>query len=130
MKKTTRIVTGAVIIAAIILIVGYDIFIAIEPTTEDTISRVFLDFATNHPIIPLAFGVLSGHLLWPSANAGEYRPVRLSILAIIGAVVLVLDIIGHIPPIPVELPLFLGIPIGHLCWPQYRGDSQKMPGDQ
>lgn len=43
-------------------LIGWDIFIWAIP--GGTISETLLGWATKHPIVPFAFGVLMGHLFW------------------------------------------------------------------
>lgn len=52
-----------------LVIVGYDIWVYIEPTDGDTISAVTLDAAMTSTtvswLIGFAIGFLMGHLFWP-----------------------------------------------------------------
>mgnify|MGYP001567027821 CR=1 len=63
----TRKITIGILIAITIALIGWDVWVYLEPTRDDTISEVFLWFSA-HPVLPFAFGVLSGHLMW-SQNA-------------------------------------------------------------
>ena len=120
----TRKITGAVILAVIVVVIGYDIAIAVEPTGDDTISRVFLDWATRHPFLSYAWGVLAGHLMWPLTSADRWRKWRLGSLIASGVVVLALDVCGVLPGNLTGLGLIAGVVAGHYGWPQKTGDSQ------
>lgn len=53
-------------ISSVVLLVGWDIFVAVKPPSGDTISEIIRQTAGKHPIIPFAFGVLIGHFFWTS----------------------------------------------------------------
>lgn len=63
-------ITEIFIIIALVLIIGFDIVIAIlqnkDPKNFKTISRVIWERSAKHPIIPFAVGMLMGHLFWRS----------------------------------------------------------------
>lgn len=61
----TRKITISILVAVAVLLIGWDIYVAITPAPGDTISEITLAFAQRHPVIPFAIGVLCGHLLWP-----------------------------------------------------------------
>lgn len=58
MNRTTLILIGVTA-----LMIGYDIWAALNKETGDTITEV-VRFGSQHPIIPFALGVLCGHLFW------------------------------------------------------------------
>ena len=53
----------------VLIAVGWDIF-AITSLGSDqaTVSRVTYEMAQRYPVIPLLFGILLGHLLWPQSK--------------------------------------------------------------
>lgn len=61
----TRKWTQWVVIASTVALVLWDIFVVVEPTPKDSISRVIMDWATVHPMLTFAAGVLIGHWFWP-----------------------------------------------------------------
>ena len=61
----TRKYTITILIIIALILIGWDIWVYIEPTDGDTISEITLAFAQKHPVLPFAIGVLCGHLLWP-----------------------------------------------------------------
>lgn len=118
MSSTRKITTG-LIIATIVIWIGWDIYVAIETASAphgDTESEVIRDFSWSHPFFPFAVGVLMGHFFWTRKKI----PSRLTTipLAIIGVVVLVLDVTQIIPRMLPLLPFLAGIPLGHFLWPQ------------
>lgn len=60
MKK----ITGYFIVFGIILIAIYDIYALIEGGQPATISSIIFNNSKVAPMIPLAFGVLIGHVFW------------------------------------------------------------------
>ena len=58
-------VTAWIIIVVIFLLVLWDIYAQCRWGYEGTISRDILQASYAHPIIPLAAGLLLGHLFWP-----------------------------------------------------------------
>jgi hypothetical protein len=63
------IVTLLVLLAALVLLIGYDIYLHAVGGYPATISYRALQAARREPIIPLvvglALGILLGHLYWP-----------------------------------------------------------------
>ena len=62
MKK----VTGFFIVGGIIVIAIYDIYALISGGQSATISSILFNDSKVAPMIPLAFGVLIGHIFWPN----------------------------------------------------------------
>ena len=131
----TKTITIIFVIAATAAIIGYDIFIAIEPTPGDTISAILLNIAGAHPVIAWFWGGLGGHLFWPMKLYGKavtpipfmdwsvswrtYRTVGLIILILLTISLLVLDVAGKLPIHPALL-LVIGVPAWHWGWPQMK----------
>jgi uncharacterized membrane protein len=63
----TKLLTQFVLLACIVLLIGWDIVVAVNKIPGDTISEIVLGYARSSPIIPFAFGVLMGHLFWPQS---------------------------------------------------------------
>lgn len=53
------------IIAAIAVIIGYDVWMLAARGYKSTISFTMLTAAQTWPIIPFAIGIVFGHLFWP-----------------------------------------------------------------
>jgi hypothetical protein len=132
---TTRLVTSIVIIATIVGLIAYDIWVVIEPTPGDTISAIVLNFAIRHPFASFAAGILCGHLFWPMQLHGKnvipipfsavpmhwktYATIALIVLICVAVLLLVLDVKGMLGVHP-AIMLALGIPAGHWGWPQMK----------
>lgn len=61
-------ITIGVLAACAAVLIGWDIWVAVNDTPGDTISELALAFAGKHPILPFAVGVIVGHLFWPQAR--------------------------------------------------------------
>ena len=62
--RTTAQLTAAVLVACVLLLVVFDVWMAANGTPGDTISEVVRSWAARHPVIPFAAGVLMGHFFW------------------------------------------------------------------
>lgn len=111
MKFTT---TFMWIITTIVIVV--DIVLAINKNPSDTISQVMLAYSYQYSTLPLAWGVLTGHLFWPSK---VFRTSLGSIitLVIIASALLVVDLTSPFNIAPLW-PMAVGIVCGHVFWPQ------------
>ena len=130
---TTKFITTVFIIATTLIVIAYDIFIVIEPSRGDTISRMLLTFSYRYPVIPWLWGILSGHLFWHlkvrdkkvfGINENKYR-----VIALIGAIsltvaLIVLNCFGLFFINPCLL-LLVGVVVGHYGWPQYIEGKSK-----
>jgi hypothetical protein len=67
MASRTRTATVWILIAITIVLIVWDIWVAVEPTDGDTISEVVLGWARRTPALPFAVGFLCGHLFWPQS---------------------------------------------------------------
>ena len=56
-------------VTATVIILGYDAFIVWQTNTDASISWTFWTYAKKYPVIPFAWGVLSGHLFWTQEKA-------------------------------------------------------------
>lgn len=61
----TRNLTIWILIGVSIILIGYDIYVAVNDVKEDTISEVLLYYGRQFMIIPFGLGVIMGHLFWP-----------------------------------------------------------------
>jgi uncharacterized membrane protein len=64
-------ITIIVIVAAIVVLLGYDTWAAFTGTTNATISWVTWTYAHKYPIIPFLVGGLCGHLFFTQTSAQE-----------------------------------------------------------
>lgn len=54
------------IIAALVVIFGFDLFTLFHDGYESTISWVTYTLAQKQPIVPFLLGIVFGHLFWPN----------------------------------------------------------------
>lgn len=109
-------VTVGLLIAVIAALIGWDIYVASNGVRGDTISEITLAFSRKVITLPLALGVVVGHLLWPTTKP---RPgwMSASILVAVGVIGIVVDVVGHSQVMP-ALPFAIGALIGHFGWGQ------------
>ena len=62
--RTTAQLTAAVLVACVLLLVVFDLYMAANNVPGDTISEVVRSWAQRHPVIPFAAGVVMGHFFW------------------------------------------------------------------
>jgi hypothetical protein len=60
----TKMITSVLMVAVVVLMIGWDVYVAFTPVKGDTISEILRQIARNHPMIPFALGVLIGHWFW------------------------------------------------------------------
>lgn len=63
-----RILTAALLVAFAVILIAYDVVAEIKGGNASTISQVLYNAALAEPVIPLAIGILMGHLFWPQAK--------------------------------------------------------------
>jgi hypothetical protein len=61
---TDVVITKLILGATALALIGWDIWVFVRPPSGDTLSEVIRRWATEHPVLPFAFGVLMGHLFW------------------------------------------------------------------
>lgn len=95
----TKTITGIALLVGTGLWVIWDLFVNFNKVSGDTISEVVAAVSIGNPIIPLALGVVCGHLfsLWPGSA----------------------DLLSWIGARPI-LPFLLGTAAGWLAWNQNR----------
>lgn len=113
-----RKITGWFIIVVTAVIICYDIVIAMFGGPGGTISEVFLRFAWRHPFAPFAWGVLAGHLTWPSYFARTHRRWRIAGLVAVGLAALLVDVLAPLPEVLPIIPVLAGVLVGHYLWSQ------------
>jgi hypothetical protein len=110
-----RTLTIWLLLAGLIFYVAYDLWCAFTPGA--TISEVTINFFYRHPVVPFTIGALFGHLSWPTVTTRPHsETVAIVCCYVVAAVSAYLW--ARIPSILPVVPLVLGIPIGHLLWPQ------------
>jgi len=61
-------ITILLILAAIVILGGWDLYVAANAQSGDTISEIVLEASLRRPIIPFVAGVVCGHLFWPQGG--------------------------------------------------------------
>ncbi len=115
--------TTIFILVILSAIIGFDIVMVITDEPNDTISEVFgKDWSWRFSTLPLAWGIITGHLFWIARGTIRWKWIRLAaMLAVVGASI-VLDVIDPYDVVPI-VPVMIGIPLGRLGWPQgYESD--------
>lgn len=103
----------------IAILCGWDVYAAWDKPHSDTISEVTLSFFWMHPAVAAGVGYLMGHLTWPDNSNSTSKVFRTAMLiGVMGALATVdfaFHLLPHMPPI---VPFAIGLPLGHLLWPQ------------
>lgn len=60
-------------IFAVVVFAGVDVFALATEGVDATFSRYVLAVAHDHPMIPLATGIVLGHLFWPQPKLDQAR---------------------------------------------------------
>lgn len=119
-----RTLTRYVIVATILAVAAYDIVAAIHGGVEATVSRSMLAVSLAHPVLPLAWGVLTGHLFLPrrAPLTGIGWDVVQGIAAAVAAMAVVVDLLRVDPlvgsPVVCALALLGGMAAGHVFFAQ------------
>ena len=58
-------ITVGLLVSLTIMVVLFDIYMKLAAGGQATVSRVIYEVSCANPIIPLAAGVLLGHIFWP-----------------------------------------------------------------
>jgi len=121
--------TKIFILVIFIIIVAYDALVTANPWKSDTISEITMFTALRSLTLPLALGVLIGHLTWPGVKKNSIWVVLIS-LSLVLSLFITLDILSSFKIIEVSflnfvrswpiLTVLLGIPTGRFAWPQVR----------
>jgi hypothetical protein len=92
-------ITQVIMVLGIAVWIGWDLIVATNKTSGDTISEITLVLSQLTPVLPFAVGFLCGHLF----GAGDWR----------------LPLIDFVKGHPF-VPFLLGVPAGMLFWAQTR----------
>jgi hypothetical protein len=118
-----RLLTKIVVVAAVLGLIGYDVYVFVEPTEGDTISEVTLSWAWSSAFVPFALGVLGGHLTWPRRASAKFRRRSALGLLIFGALLAGADFLGWTPDILPVIYFVPGVLAGHWFWPQTQTEA-------
>ena len=108
-------VTELVLIVIPLLVIGWDIVAAFTPGS--TISEICIHLFYAHPVLPLYLGMLFGHLTFPVVSTRPHW-ITVIIVVVLLALGFLADNMAWLPAMMPVIPLILGIPLGHLLWPQ------------
>lgn len=117
-KGFARKITVRFTLAALAIIVIYDIIIFLIGGGQATISDVALMTSYEHIILPFALGTLCGHLVWPRYGKFEawHLWVLLGVVSCVASASVFLALCSvHIHPLLTFVP---GFPTGHFFWSQ------------
>lgn len=103
--------------AVAVIVIAVDIYWASNSVAGDTISEVTLAYSWKYQTIPVAYGILTGHLFWPHHGVVRWRLPRIMVLAALMSAVIAFDVTAYVAVVPI-VPMVLSIPLGHLLWPQ------------
>jgi len=111
--------TYAVIVTAIIGLIGFDILPLISEAEGDSISEVVRDVSWSSQMLPAFLGFVGGHLLW-HRKGGRYFEWSRKLIPVLLAGTVALDFfVSDMNPLIVAGVYFV---LGHFLWPQ---DSNK-----
>lgn len=113
----TRAISIALVITTTVVLGIWAIIVGANDVANDEISVVILEAASRFKSIPLAFGILMGHWLWPAKaiTIGKWR-----YFVLVGLVVATIatDIfLSYFTVFPL-VPFVTGVALGHWLWPQ------------
>lgn len=108
-----------------VYLVGWDIYVGVNKTPNDTISEIMLGMARRHMLIPFVLGVIGGHFFWPGPVLYVWWQ-KIIILGGVGLSIVLIDLIDHYYPLPIVAYLesnpapvaMLGFIFGHIVWAQ------------
>jgi len=114
------------ILAVLVGLVIWDVFLSVDQVEGNTISSV-LKMLGNCPTVPLFFGIIAGHVFWPTRglrpayqNAWNYG---ILIVILVASYLWYNFSFGPVMNFLSENPLAvfaaIGMPLGHFLWPQY-----------
>jgi hypothetical protein len=125
----TKRLTLGVMAAAIVALIGYDIWVYVEPTEGDTISEITLWIGRRWSVLPFGFGVLGGHFFLPRKHEPFGWPRRRSVLvlAALGAAVLARDLVAFLLPHSIHpaAPFGFGVLMGGCFWGQAEKEDPR-----
>ena len=112
--------TDIIIVASIVCLVLYDIVVATDRVSGNTLSERIRDAAWRMPFYPFAAGVLCGHWFWNGDPIVAGWP-RAAALVIVGVAALIVDRKRLLPPVNPIFALAAGVPVGRILWAQAAG---------
>lgn len=118
MKEKLIAATEVFIWVTLAIIIVYDIVAVVLGGGAATISDIMgATWGYKYSTLPLAWGVLTGHLFWIMRGEIRWRWFRLAALVSVVGASAFLDVADFYDVLPI-LPAVIGIPLGRLGWPQ------------
>jgi hypothetical protein len=111
-------VTKILMLVAALALIGWDLYAFLTPFPGDTVSEVHANWAWDWPSLPLAWGVVMGHLFW-HVDRVSYETLRWCLLGVVGVAAFIVDILWLDGVLPM-LPFLVGLVLGRLLWPMRR----------
>ncbi len=117
----TKQIVSWLLVGFLVLVIGLDIWFAVDKEPENTWSEIIRAWALKTPIFAWIWGVLAGHFFHPIDNLEPRmeRPGNYAMLIWITCVVLIIGVglqtLGA--PVPVWLALVPAYVAGVLLWP-------------
>lgn len=106
---------GALMLAGLCFYVVMDFIMARTPGA--TISEISINLLYRHPVYAFILGAILGHITYPVVTTRpQWQTICLVACVVVTAILL--DVSRRIPPVMPIIPLLLGLPFGHLVWPQ------------
>ena len=124
----TKKITAGLIFVTIAVWIGWDVFVAIEPTPGDTESETLRNWGWAHPSFVFALGALHGHFFGTSKTLRRFRrrvPYSPFILAAIGVILAIADVAGILPSAHPLFAFLAGLPFGAVLWAQGAPEEVK-----
>jgi hypothetical protein len=120
----TKIITSIILVVTLAIWLVWDVVVATNEPKGDTISEITLATSYLALFIPAAWGVIMGHLFWPSMSL-KYKWPRIYVLWGWAVVLLVLSIFKVVPSTMYTIPIVFLIHflMGHYLWPQKAQES-------
>jgi len=116
--KTAALITKIFMAVVLAVIIGWDIIAAVWGEGCATISCIGgKTWSYSYSTIPLAWGVLTGHLFWVTRGKIKWQWFRIAALVAVAGASIILDVVDLYDVIPI-LPGMIGVPLGRLLWPQ------------
>ena len=126
MTAKSQLSTVGGILAILIGILIWDVFLATDEVDGNTISSVLKMLGTC-PTVPLFFGLVAGHAFWPTRGL---RPAQQSTIGYTVMIVTLIasylwynfafeSVMSFLCDNPIAVFAVIGMPMGHFLWPQY-----------
>lgn len=118
--------TALWILIIIVAISLWDVFLLRSGGGRVTISHIFLMLGTC-PTVPLAFGIIAGHVFWPKRglrpDSQSATNITVLLTSVIGSYLWYTFSFGPVMRFLSDNPMLvfvaIGMPLGHFLWSQY-----------